>query len=106
MTGVQPPQSLWEKTAFGTIASLIAAGVVGLWVMSVNMGRIDEKLAAWTLLYEKRFEGMDKRIDEKLATSTMLYEKRFEGMDKKLDRFEADQTRREDMIWRKQKNGD
>lgn len=78
MTGIAAPQSVWEKTTFGTIASLIAAGVTGLWMMSVNMGRIEEKIASWTSIYEKRFDGMEKR----------------------LERFEAEQNRFREDLWR------
>ena len=54
---------VWEKAAFSIIAGLILAGVLGLWSMSINVGRLEERVAAWTVLYEKRFDGMDKKFE-------------------------------------------
>lgn len=54
---------VWEKSAFGIIATLIGSGVVGLWTLSVNVGRLEERVSAWTVLYEKRFDGMEKKFD-------------------------------------------
>lgn len=54
---------LWEKSAFGVMAALVATGVTGLWSLSVNVGRLEERVAAWTTLYEKRFDGMDRRFE-------------------------------------------
>lgn len=54
---------VWEKSAFGIIATLIGSGVVGLWTLSVNVGRLEERVSTWTVLYEKRFDGMEKKFD-------------------------------------------
>lgn len=54
---------VWEKSAFGIIASLIGSGVIGLWTLSINVGRLEERVSAWTILYEKRFDGMEKKFD-------------------------------------------
>lgn len=55
--------AIFEKSAFGVIATLIGSGVIGLWSLSVNVGRLEERVSAWTTLYEKRFDGMDRRFE-------------------------------------------
>lgn len=54
---------LWEKSAFGVLATLIGSGVIGLWSLSVNVGRLEERVATWTTLYEKRFDGMERKFE-------------------------------------------
>ncbi len=56
---------LWEKSAFFIIASLILAGVVGLWQMSGNVARLEERVSSWTQIYEKRFDAMERNSAEK-----------------------------------------
>ncbi len=56
---------LWEKMAFGIIATLIAAGVIGLWQMNGNVARLEERVSSWTLIYEKRFDAMERNTAEK-----------------------------------------
>ena len=63
MSGLAKNEPRWEKVAFSVIAGLILAGVLGLWSMSINVGRLEERVASWTALYEKRFDGMDKRFE-------------------------------------------
>lgn len=63
MSGLAKEEPRWEKVAFSVIAGLILAGVLGLWSMSINVGRLEERVASWTALYEKRFDGMDKRFE-------------------------------------------
>ncbi len=56
---------LWEKMAFGIIATLIAAGVIGLWQMNGNVARLEERVSSWTQIYEKRFDAMERNTAEK-----------------------------------------
>ena len=55
----------WEKVAFTIIATLIAAGVIGLWQMNGNVARLEERVSSWTQIYEKRFDSMDRTTSEK-----------------------------------------
>jgi hypothetical protein len=56
--------ALWEKTAFGIIATLIATGVIGLFTLSNSVSRLDERVALWTRIYESRFERLDQEFQE------------------------------------------
>lgn len=55
----------WEKVAFTIIATLIAAGVIGLWQMNGNVARLEERVSSWTQIYEKRFDAMEKNNAER-----------------------------------------
>lgn len=57
--------SLWEKAAFTIIATLIGAGVIGLWQMNGNVARLEERVSSWTQIYEKRFDAMERNTAEK-----------------------------------------
>lgn len=59
------PSQVWEKIAFSIIATLIAAGVIGLWQMNGNVARLEERVSSWTQIYEKRFDGLERNTSEK-----------------------------------------
>ena len=46
------PGLLLEKFALGIIATLICAGVVGLFYLAVNVEKLDERVGTWTTIYE------------------------------------------------------
>lgn len=54
----------FAKWLLGIVASLIAAGVVALWSMSGNVARLDERVALWTQVFEKRFDAAAKSVDD------------------------------------------
>ncbi len=68
MTGISgraDASHAWEKVAFTIIATLIAAGVIGLWQMNGNVARLEERVSSWTQIYEKRFDAMERNSAEK-----------------------------------------
>jgi hypothetical protein len=55
---------------FGVLTTLVAAGVVGIWSMSVSLARLDERLLSFTAnLTEKiaiavvRIQKIEERVD-------------------------------------------
>jgi deoxyhypusine synthase len=52
-----------DQWILGIVAALIAAGVIGLWRMSITVGNIDTRIATWTKLYEESFKGLTERVN-------------------------------------------
>lgn len=49
---------------FAVVAALVAAEVTGLWTLSINVGKLEERVSSWSTLYERRFDGMKRKFDK------------------------------------------
>jgi hypothetical protein len=65
-----PKDDRFTKMVFGVLTTLVAAGVVGIWSMSVSLARLDERLLSFTAnLTEKiaiavvRIQKIEERVD-------------------------------------------
>jgi hypothetical protein len=65
-----PRDDRFTKMVFGVLTTLVAAGVVGIWSMSVSLARLDERLLSFTAnLTEKiaiavvRIQKIEERVD-------------------------------------------
>lgn len=43
--------------------TLITSGVIALFVMAASVFRLDERVATWTRLYEKKFEESEVKLE-------------------------------------------
>jgi hypothetical protein len=53
-----------EKFMVIVLSPIIAAGVIGVWTLSISVYRLDERIAVWTKLYEEKFVSLDKSVHE------------------------------------------
>lgn len=67
---------LLEKFALGIIATLIATGVVGLFYLAVNVGKLDERVGVWTNVYEHRMGMFETKLDRHTEQIEELYRRR------------------------------
>lgn len=63
-----------ERIVMGVATVLLAAGVVGLWDMSRNVARLEERVSGWTRIFEDRFEGLEAR-----------HSRQFDKVDREID---------------------
>lgn len=54
----------FTKMVFGAAMILFASGVLGLWHMSTNLSKLEERVEAWTKFGNERVDYATKRIDE------------------------------------------
>lgn len=54
----------FTKTVFGVVTLLLASGVLGLWHMSTNLSKLEERVEGWTKFGNERIDYATKRIDE------------------------------------------
>lgn len=68
----------FTKIAVTVMGALIAAGVLGIWSMSQSVTRLEERVASWTNIFERRMETF---ADEQREQN-----KRINGMENNLTR--------------------
>jgi hypothetical protein len=54
----------FAKVSFTIVAALCAAGIIGMWSMSANVARLDERVANLTKMMSDRIELTSARIDQ------------------------------------------
>ncbi len=55
----------FERIIYSIFTTLIAAGVIGLWTLSVNVGKLETRVALWSETFEKRFMDQEARIEKR-----------------------------------------
>lgn len=60
----------FTKFILSIVAVILAAGVLGLWQMTANVARLEERVGLWTKVFESRFvetskevRDLDRRVD-------------------------------------------
>lgn len=56
---------IWDKVIATVIAAALTGGVFGLFKMNDSVARLEERVASWTGLYEKRFDGIEASHNRK-----------------------------------------
>jgi uncharacterized membrane protein YccC len=52
------PRDSFEKTLLSVVVVLVAAGVIGLWQMSISVARLEDRLAHWVEGNNKLFASI------------------------------------------------
>lgn len=61
----------FTKVVFGVLTTLLGAGVIGVWSMSISLARLDEKFASFSATFtEKLAEQVVRiqRLDDRVTT--------------------------------------
>jgi hypothetical protein len=54
----------FTRIAVSVIGAVIAGGVIGIWSMGQSVARLEERVASWTVIFERRMESFDKELRE------------------------------------------
>jgi hypothetical protein len=63
MAAAQSPDT-FTKFIFGLLASLMAAGVIGIWSMSNSVARMDERMSSYIQVQRETNESVSKRLEQ------------------------------------------
>lgn len=75
----------FTKVAFGVLTTLIATGVIGVWSMSITLGRLDERVAISTKIGNEKMDSISSRVD-RVATDQRDAERRIGVLEGKAPR--------------------
>lgn len=54
----------FSQIVVGVLTTVIAAGIIGMWSMTVSFGRLDERLANWMREETRTIDSATNRIDQ------------------------------------------
>jgi hypothetical protein len=63
MAAVQSPDP-FTRFIFGLLATLMAAGVIGIWSMSNSVARMDERMMSYIQVQRETNESVSKRLEQ------------------------------------------
>lgn len=65
MSAFAKPTDWWGRIATTVIAGLLLAGVSALFYMGSALTRLEERVANWSQVFEKRIDGFESKYDRK-----------------------------------------